>query len=85
MKYPAETKYLNKDLFDTIPATLNTNVTSWLVYNDTVDIPSARGVDEFQPFDDFNLVPVDGVERYSAANHTITLDVKMDNLGDGAN
>lgn len=83
MLYEADT--FNEDLFDTIPATLNTNVTSWLVYDNKADNPIAKGVDEFQPFDDFKLVPVDGLAQYSAPDHTITLNVKMDNLGDGAN
>ncbi|KAJ5182914.1 hypothetical protein N7492_000530 [Penicillium capsulatum] len=76
---------MDTDLFDTIPSTLNTNVTSWLVYDNKADNPDATEVDEFKPFDDFKLVPVDGLEQYSPADHTITLNVKMDNLGDGAN
>ena len=42
-------------------------------------------MDAFDPFDDFTLVPVDGEELYENVDYSITLDVRMDNLGDGAN
>lgn len=64
---------------------MNCNVTSWLVYDSKAENPEPKGVDEFNPFDDFTLVPQDGLKQYSEADHTVTLDMKMDNLGDGAN
>ncbi|KAF4306098.1 iron transport multicopper oxidase fet3 [Botryosphaeria dothidea] len=57
----------------------------WLVYNDAADKPTAAIIDEFDPYDDFGLVPTDGLELYEDADYTITLDLTMDNLGDGAN
>jgi iron transport multicopper oxidase len=42
-------------------------------------------MDEFAPFDDFTLVPYDREAIYSNVDQSITLDMKMDNLGDGAN
>jgi iron transport multicopper oxidase len=42
-------------------------------------------LDEFDPFDDFALVPVDGLETLPDAGKTVTLELLMDNLGDGAN
>lgn len=76
---------MDTDLFDTIPSDLNWNVTGWLVYNDAADKPTAAIIDEFDPYDDFGLVPTDGLELYEDADYTITLDLTMDNLGDGAN
>ncbi|EOD52491.1 putative ferrooxidoreductase protein [Neofusicoccum parvum UCRNP2] len=76
---------MDTDLFDTIPSDLNWNVTGWLVYSDSADKPAAATIDEFDPYDDFGLVPTDGLELYEEADYTITLDLTMDNLGDGAN
>lgn len=42
-------------------------------------------MDEFDAFDDFTLIPSDGLELLESVDHTITLEVAMDNLGDGAN
>lgn len=72
-------------LFDTIPSTLNWNVTGWLVYDDSADLPAATDVTTFAPYDDFSLVPLDGEELLSEADYTVTLDLTMNNLGDGAN
>lgn len=64
---------------------MNYNVTGWLVYDNSAGKPEPAGIDEFDPYDDFNLVPVDRLELLGAAHHTVTLDMKMDNLGNGAN
>ena len=72
-------------LFDTIPSGLNPNVTGWLMYDKTKDLPKPALRDDFKAFDDFTLVPTDGMETYRSVDRSITLDVKMDNLGDGAN
>lgn len=42
-------------------------------------------LDEFAPFDDFTLVPQDGMEIYDHVDYSFNLDLKMANLGDGAN
>ncbi|KAK8211353.1 hypothetical protein M8818_003320 [Zalaria obscura] len=76
---------MDTDLFDTIPSTLNPNVTGWLVYDKSSDLPTPALVDEFDPYDDFNLVPTDGMELYENVDYQVQLDLKMDNLGDGAN
>jgi iron transport multicopper oxidase len=60
-------------------------VTGWLVYDESKDLPTPRLVDEFTDYDDFNLVPTDGEKLLDKVDHSITLDMKMDNLGDGAN
>ncbi|OJJ34660.1 hypothetical protein ASPWEDRAFT_110479 [Aspergillus wentii DTO 134E9] len=76
---------MDTDLFDTIPSTLNWNVTGWLEYDSSADKPAAKEVASFDPYDDMQLVPVDGMAIYGDADYTITLDLTMDDLGDGAN
>ena len=75
----------SKDLFDTVPDTLNCNVTGWLVYDDAAQKPDPKPVDSFEPFDDFTLVPLDKEPLFDKVDYSFNLDVKMDNLGDGAN
>ena len=72
-------------MFDTVPDTLNTNVTGWLVYDDAAPKTPAVLLDGFDPFDDFGLVPQDGLELYDEVDYSFSLDLTMNNLGDGAN
>ncbi len=55
------------------------------MYDQTKPLPVPRLIDEFKPLDDFTLVPSDGLELFDKVDHTITLEVSMNNLGDGAN
>nr|POE86439.1 iron transport multicopper oxidase fet3 [Quercus suber] len=79
------TSSMDEDLFDTVPDSLNPNVTGWLVYDKTADMPAAQLLDEWAPFDDFTLVSLDGLELYDTVDQTITLNLSMNDLGDGAN
>jgi iron transport multicopper oxidase len=72
-------------LFDAIPDDLNTNVTGWLVVDSARDLPPPLDLNDFEPLDDVSLRPLDGLSALDQVDRTITLDVKMDNLGDGAN
>jgi iron transport multicopper oxidase len=74
-----------QDLFDTLPNDLNYNVTGWLTYNDKAAFPEPATVDEFDIFDDWTLVPHDQTPVFGKPDQEISLDVIMDNLGDGAN
>jgi iron transport multicopper oxidase len=74
-----------QDLFDTIPDSLNPNVTGWLMYDDSAPKPTSAVLDTFASFDDYTLVPEDGLELYTNVDYSFNLDLKMDNLGDGAN
>ncbi|WPH03356.1 Hypothetical protein R9X50_00623500 [Acrodontium crateriforme] len=76
---------MDTSLFDTVPATLNTNVTGWLVYDDKADKPVPALLDEFDPYDDWTLTPQDGMALYEKADQSILLDLKMADLGNGAN
>lgn len=74
-----------KALFDKVPPELNPNVTGWLVYDEAKSLPKPTILESFEPHDDFTLVPTDGEELYENVDHSIQLDVRMGNLGDGAN
>ncbi|KAL8999872.1 MAG: hypothetical protein Q9169_001413 [Polycauliona sp. 2 TL-2023] len=76
---------MDQDLFDVVPSGLNPNVTGWLVYSDAAPRPTPAFVDEFEPFDDFTLVPYDKLPLLADPDYSFELNVKMDNLGDGAN
>jgi iron transport multicopper oxidase len=76
---------MDQDLFDKVPQGLNPNVTSFLVYDDSVPLPTPKEIDAFEPFDDMLLVPTDEEELYPDPSLSVQLDVVMDNLGDGAN
>jgi iron transport multicopper oxidase len=75
----------SQTLFDTIPDSLNYNVTGWLVYDDSQSFPDPALVDDFDPFDDMTLLPYDNQTILGEPDQTVELDVIMDNLGDGAN
>lgn len=64
---------------------MNSNVTGWLVLDKTHELPHPLELEEFEPLDDFSLRPLDNLAALGAADRTVTLDLKMDNLGDGAN
>lgn len=68
-----------------MPDGLNPNVTGWLVYDDSKELPEPTPLDEFDEFDDFTLVPKDGEPLLDQVDHSIQVDMEMDNLGDGKN
>lgn len=75
-----------QSLFDVLPEDLNYNVTGWLTYDEQAKFPAPAILDDFDnEFDDFELVPHDRQPRYTNPDQSITLEVEMDNLGDGAN
>ncbi|WDK17648.1 multicopper oxidase [Colletotrichum graminicola] len=76
---------MDEDLFDIIPDGLNANVTGWLVYDDQKSLPEPAAVGDFDPLDDFGLVPFDEMDLFDKVDYSFSLNVKMDNLADGAN
>ncbi|KAL7777611.1 hypothetical protein CFE70_004278 [Pyrenophora teres f. teres 0-1] len=76
---------MDEDMFDAVPDGLNPNVTGWLVYDENKEKPAPKDVDSFEPFDDFNLVPYDKQTVLDRVDQTVTLDMNMGNLNDGAN
>ena len=73
-----------QSLFDKIPASLNPNATGWLVYDSAAPLNTPALLDTFNEFDDYTLVPTDGEELLGPADYSFTLNLSMDNLGDGA-
>jgi iron transport multicopper oxidase len=55
------------------------------VYDDAAPKPAAKEVQEFTPSDDFDLVPYDKEALFDHVDQSITLNMKMGNLADGAN
>lgn len=55
------------------------------MYDDSKSLPEPAPVDEFNPFDDFTLVPYDKMVLLPEPDRVIELDVIMDNLRDGKN
>lgn len=77
---------MDTDLFDAIPPGLPTNVTSWLVYDESQPKPAPALLDSWDAqFDDFDLVPHDRMELLDKVDYSFNLDLSMNNLGNGAN
>ncbi|KAF3925265.1 Laccase-1 [Dactylellina cionopaga] len=76
---------MDQDLFDKVPDGLNPNVTGHLIYDASKPLPEPAFVDAFEPFDDFGLAPLDGEDLWESPTYSFSLEVMMDNLGDGAN
>ncbi|RDW95275.1 hypothetical protein BP5796_01038 [Coleophoma crateriformis] len=74
---------MDTSLFDTLPADLNYNSTGWLSYSASNDNPTPAFVDELVEFDDMTLIPTDRQTLLPEPDQTISLDVIMDNLGNG--
>lgn len=74
-----------QELFDAIPDDLQSNVTGWLVTDSTQELPLPSTIEAFEPFDDMALRPFDDLVALDKVDRSVTLDLKMDNLGDGAN
>lgn len=81
--------FMNKfddTMFDVIPSDLILNSTNYITYNTLADTPDEYFVDSIDDFlDDFYLRPVSNETLLDEADHAITIDVVMDNLGDGVN
>ncbi|KAK9446641.1 Cupredoxin [Limtongia smithiae] len=86
---PVMVMVADADLLDTIPSSLQLNVSSWLVVNEDVDLLQAditvAVCDDLVPYDDFYLVPADGVGLYENPDVTINVTVYMIDLMTGAN
>ena len=55
------------------------------MYDHSAPKPKPALLDSFHPFDDITLKPEDGLELLDHVDYRIRLDLKMDNLGTGAN
>ncbi|KAK3949308.1 Cupredoxin [Pseudoneurospora amorphoporcata] len=76
---------MDTTLFDTTPPSLNPNVTSYLLYNNTAPLPTPSPLDSFTPLDDTHLHPRDNLGILPLPDQAITLNISMSNLASGAN
>ncbi|KJX95791.1 iron transport multicopper oxidase fet3 like protein [Zymoseptoria brevis] len=77
---------MDTDLFDSFSPDLNTNATGWLVYDQSKPLPEPTKLENWDAqYDDFDLVPQDGMELLDKVDYSFNLDLSMINLGDGAN
>lgn len=80
--------FMNKfddSMFDVVPDDLILNSTNIISYNNNNPVPSEYMVDELDFLDDFYLQPLNNETLMDDADHTITIDVKMQNLLNGVN
>lgn len=76
---------IDDDMLDVIPSDLLLNSTNYIMYDDDVKKPGEYYVDDLDFLDDFYLEPIEKQEILDDADHRITVDVVMDNLGNGVN
>lgn len=72
-------------MLDAVPNELVLNATNYLVYDESKPLPKEYKIQALGHFNDFNLKTLDKTELYDDYDYQITLDVVMDNLGDGVN
>lgn len=80
--------FMNKiddDMLDVIPKDLILTSTNYIIYDEEADKPDEYMVDELDFFDDFYLTPLNKEKLYDEADHVVTVDVVMNNLGNGVN
>ncbi|TBU58335.1 Fet3 protein [Dichomitus squalens] len=75
---------MDTDMFDTVPDTLNPNVTSSITYSSSAPLNNLGTVDAYHDVDDLALVPTD-VIPLNPADRTIELEVSFDTMADGTN
>lgn len=76
---------MDATMLDVQPPALVTNSTNFMVYNKDKDLPKEYTVDDYNELDDFYLTTLNKTELYDDPDHTITIDVVMDNLDNGVN
>ncbi|KAI8986650.1 Fet3 protein [Trametes punicea] len=75
---------MDTDMFDTVPDTLNPNITSSITYDPSAPLTDLGTVDAYHDVDDLALVPIQ-VEPLPLAQRTIELLVSFDTMQDGTN
>ncbi|ONH68090.1 Iron transport multicopper oxidase FET5 [Cyberlindnera fabianii] len=72
-------------MLDVIPPELKLEVTNYVVYDESLPLPKPFHFSSEETFNEFNLRPLEDIELFDEPDYRITLDVIMDNLGDGVN
>jgi iron transport multicopper oxidase len=55
------------------------------VYDQAKPMSQPQLIEEFEPIDDFSIMPLDNEPLLDVVDHSITLDFHMGVLGNGAN
>ncbi|KAG5721430.1 Iron transport multicopper oxidase fio1 [Termitomyces sp. T112] len=75
---------MDTDMFDTVPDTLNPNVTSSITYSSSAPLTNLGFIDKYHDVDDLSLIPVQVIPQVPATR-TIELEVTFDTMDDGTN
>ncbi|KAF4616730.1 hypothetical protein D9613_008665 [Agrocybe pediades] len=75
---------MDTDMFDTVPDSLNPNITSSITYDSKASITDLGFVDAYHDVEDTSLVPIIEIAQ-PVATKTIELEVTFDTLDDGTN
>ncbi|KAJ3554885.1 hypothetical protein NM688_g2878 [Phlebia brevispora] len=75
---------MDTGMFDSVPPTLNPNITSSITYDPSAPLKDLGTVDSYVDLADQNLVPLD-VLPMLPATRTIPLEVSFDTMTDGTN
>ncbi|KAH9478002.1 Iron multicopper oxidase fer1 [Psilocybe cubensis] len=75
---------MDTDMFDTVPDTLNPNITSSITYDSSAPLTDLGFVNEYHDVDDLSLVPIIEIAQ-PVATKTIELEVTFDTMNDGTN
>jgi iron transport multicopper oxidase len=70
---------------DDVPDALNPNATAYLVYSESSPLPNTPILQDFEPFDDIELIPLDKEPLFENLDNSFQLTVVMNDLDDGAN
>ena len=77
---------IDEDMLDVIPSDLLLNSTNYIIYDKEQPLPEQYMVDSIDDYlDDFFLVPLAKTKLLDDADHTVTVSVEMNNLGNGVN
>ncbi|RLV94098.1 Iron transport multicopper oxidase FET3 [Spathaspora sp. JA1] len=77
---------IDVDMLDIIPNNLPWNATNYLIYNEDAPLPEKYLPDSIDDFlDDLTLRPLTKDPLLDDPDYVITLDIVMDNLGNGVN
>jgi len=68
---------LDTTKFDVTPPYVHSNVTGYLVYDDTLPLPTPPKLNDFNVVDDFILVPLDRQPLLGNPDQTITLELNF--------
>ena len=55
------------------------------MYDSALLLPTPDNLNQFVPYDDYTLVPYDQGPLLDQVDHSITLNLQMGDLGNGAN